>query len=493
MTNLRFPPFAALLIGGAATLAGCSDQPVATAPAARANASVSAAPATHLVVFRNERAIPEDFAAQVAALGGSVDAAYPGVGIAAVSGLGEQGAAALRGHGAVAFVETDANVPFDAGPRRAGPEEEMIPDAEIATTGRPGHRAVLYRWQWNMQAINARPAWEAGFLGSPDVTVAILDTGIDPTLLDSEGLVDLERSRSFVAEDDSALAALYPGLHPISDLDGHGTNVALQVSSNARHFAGVTSRSTLMGVKVCSVYGYCGFGATMAGVVYAVDAGADVINMSLGGGFLKRDCAGCVAIINRVLRYAERSGVTVVVAAGNEAMDLDRNGGYYNMFCGAPHVVCVSATGATSMGFRNSGPFPDADSLAPYTNFGRSAISVAAPGGSYKLNPDGSIRSMARVFSACSRTAMHYNRQTGELEQTICSSLPDANMLTEYMGTSQSSAHVAGLAALLVERHGRNPARIRQAIESSADQLGSSGNDPYYGRGRINVARALGL
>jgi hypothetical protein len=44
-----------------------------------------------------------------------------------------------------------------------------------------------------------------------------------------------------------------------------------------------------------------------------------------------------------------------------------------------------------------------------------------------------------------------------------------------------------------VERHGRNPARIRQAIESSADQLGSSGNDPYYGRGRINVARALGL
>jgi subtilisin family serine protease len=493
MRNLRLPPFSVFLIGGAAALAGCSDQPVASAPAARANASVSAAPAAHLVVFRNERAIPDDFAAQVSALGGSVDAAYAGLGIAAVSGLGEQGVAALRGHAGVAFVEADANVPFDAGIRRMGPAEELIPDAETAVEGRPGHHSVLFRWQWNMQVINAQPAWEAGLMGSPDVTVAILDTGIDPTLLDSEELVDLERSRSFVAQDDSALAALYPGLHPISDLDGHGTNVALQVSSRGRHFAGVTSRTTLMGVKVCSVYGYCGFGATLAGIAYAVDAGADVINMSLGGGFLKRDCAGCVAIVNRALRYAERAGVTVVVAAGNDAMDLDRNGGYYNMFCGAPHVMCVSATGATSTGRGPWGPFTDIDSPAPYTNFGRSAISVAAPGGSYKLNPDGSIRTRAPIHSDCSRTAMVYNRQTGQLDQTICSALPEANMLAEYLGTSQASAHVAGLAALLVERHGRNPARIRQAIESSADQLGSSGQDPYYGRGRINVARALGL
>lgn len=478
------------LLAAAASLAGCSDQPVATAAAARANAAP--APGAHLVVFRSERAIPDDFAARVAALGGSVDASYAGMGIAAVSGLDEQGAAALRGQPGVAFVEADANVAFEASPMQMGPAEEALPDAETASPERP-HHAVLYRWQWNMQAIQAAPAWRAGVLGSPDVTVAILDTGIDPTVLDAEGLVDLDRSRSFVPEDDAALAALYPGLHPISDLDGHGTNVALQVSSNARHFAGVTSRSTLMGVKVCSVYGYCRFGATLAGIAYAVDAGADVINMSLGGGFLKRDCSGCVAIINRALRYAESKGVTVVVAAGNEAMDLDRNGNYYNMFCGAPHVVCVSATGATDAGRRLSGPFTDIDSPAPYTNFGRSAISVAAPGGSYRLNPDGSFLSVAWVHSDCSRTAMYYNRQTGQLEKTHCSEYPDSNPTTSYIGTSQASAHVAGLAALLVERHGRNPARIRHAIETSADELGSPGVDPYYGRGRINVARALGL
>ncbi|HEX8432961.1 MAG TPA: S8 family serine peptidase [Longimicrobium sp.] len=473
-------------------MAGCSDQPVATTPAVRASASVAIAPAAHLVVFRNERGIPDDFAAQVGALGGSVDAAYAGLGIATVSGLSEQGVATLRGHGGVAFVETDASVAFDAGVRRAGPLEEMIPDVSTASTQQP-HFAPLYRWQWNMQAISARTAWEAGYLGSPDVTVAILDTGIDPTVLDAEGLVDLERSRSFVPEDDAALAALYPGLHPISDLDGHGTNVALQVSSNARHFAGVTSRSTLMGVKVCSVYGYCRIGATLAGIVYAVDAGADVINMSLGGSFLRRDCAGCGAIVDRVLRYAESNGVTVVVAAGNEATDLDRDGGSRNTFCGAPHVICVAATGATDAGFRRTGPFINIDSPAPYTNFGRSAISVAAPGGSYSLNADGSIRTQAPVYSDCSRTARNYNRATGQLEETYCSINAESNPTTEYLGTSQASAHVAGLAALLVERHGRNPARIRQTIQASADQLGSSGNDPYYGRGRINVARALGL
>ena len=60
-------------------------------------------------------------------------------------------------------------------------------------------------------------------------------------------------------------------------------------------------------------------------------------------------------------------------------------------------------------------------------------------------------------------------------------------------GTSMAAPHVAGLAALLVEKYGRNPAQIRHAIQSTADDLGENGTDPYYGRGRINVARALGL
>jgi subtilisin family serine protease len=53
---------------------------------------------------------------------------------------------------------------------------------------------------------------------------------------------------------------------------------------------------------------------------------------------------------------------------------------------------------------------------------------------------------------------------------------------------------VAGLAALLVARHGKgNPALIRARIVESADDLGEPGTDPYYGKGRINIARALGV
>jgi subtilisin family serine protease len=60
-------------------------------------------------------------------------------------------------------------------------------------------------------------------------------------------------------------------------------------------------------------------------------------------------------------------------------------------------------------------------------------------------------------------------------------------------GTSQAAPHTTGLAALLVEKVGKNPDRIRNLLQQSADDLGQPGTDPYYGKGRINVARALGL
>jgi subtilisin family serine protease len=61
-------------------------------------------------------------------------------------------------------------------------------------------------------------------------------------------------------------------------------------------------------------------------------------------------------------------------------------------------------------------------------------------------------------------------------------------------GTSFAAPHVAGLAALLVAQLGHgNPALIRARILESADDLGKPGTDPYYGKGRINVARAFGV
>jgi subtilisin family serine protease len=62
------------------------------------------------------------------------------------------------------------------------------------------------------------------------------------------------------------------------------------------------------------------------------------------------------------------------------------------------------------------------------------------------------------------------------------------------VGTSQAAPHVAGLAALLVAEMGKDkPAQIKARIQQSAVDAGQTGTDPYFGKGRIDVARALGL
>src|SRR6185312_3035407 len=110
--------------------------------------------------------------------------------------------------------------------------------------------ATYYFVQWNMRAIHADRAWAAGKIGDAGVTVAIIDSGIDYDANDLNGLVDLSRSRSFVTSDNELRAQYFAGRNDISDFNGHGTNVATQVSSNAVDFAGVTARTTLIGVKV---------------------------------------------------------------------------------------------------------------------------------------------------------------------------------------------------------------------------------------------------
>jgi subtilisin family serine protease len=315
-------------------------------------------------------------------------------------------------------------------------------------------------------------------LGSADVTVAILDTGIDYTYPDLNGLVDLTRSVSLIPEDDEYVDFFFPGKHHVTDIHFHGTHVAATVASNALVAAGVTSQTTLMGVKVCSaVLGGCPFSAVIGGFLYAVDSGADVINMSLGGGWPKAGNGWYVGYINRTFNYAKETGVTVVVAAGNDAIDLDHNQNMYATYCDAPNVICVSATGpASSEGV--TGPWYEVDSPAAYTNYGRSAITVAAPGGT-GTNSDPVTGENANpggwVYAACSQTS---------LVVPICQT---GYYIIGANGTSMASPHVAGLAALVVEDVGRNPAEVRARIQRYADDLGQPGTDPYYGKGRINV------
>jgi subtilisin family serine protease len=482
----RYTLLSALLAAG--TLAGCADVagPTATAAPRAAAHSLAQENGQHVVVFKGN-GIPAGFAAQVEALGGTVTYTHAGVGFAIVSGLDDAAASQVGRLGGVSGVQADEVFQLEFPVEAAGADLDLVAQSQADPA-----TAARYGFQWNMRLINADDAWAAGKLGSPGVTVAILDSGLDYDAPDLNGLVDLSRSASFVPSDNAITATYFPGRHPVNDYNGHGTNVATQVSSKAVALAGVTSRTTLIGVKVLGQNNGGSLAGVLAGITWAADHGADVANMSLGGSFAKAGNGAFVGLINRTLAYANRQGMLIVVSAGNGTSNLDHDGNLLVQWCAEPHVLCVSSVGpATAM--------LNQDAPAFYTNFGRSAISVAAPGGNADA-ANGSPPSprpwgndfASWVWSFCAKYRIAGFTAAGTPILTPCTA---GNRLSGFIGTSQASPHVAGLAALLIAEHGysKQPAAVKHAIEQSALDLGSTGTDPYYGRGRIDVARALGL
>src|SRR5437899_8857680 len=363
-----------------------------------------------------------------------------------------------------------------------------------------------------MRAVRADVAGAHGVAGSSGGSIFMLDSGIDPHHADTEGRVDATRSLDLLGTFDAQLEdgttvpfteadtvqKYFPGKEVYTDLFFHGTHTGATVSSNAARAAGVTSRTTLVAVKVCGYINECPFSSILNGVIYAANNGADVINMSLGGAFTKAGNGRFVGLLDKVFNYARSKGVTVVVSAGNEAADLDHDGNTYQSFCNTPSVICVSATGPTSDARgnllpltnpdRRTGPWTDVDAPAFYSNFGRSAINVAAPGGNTSRGPALPLPAgrQTAVWAACSGTMVA--RTTAGVTVLVACTLP----VIGSQGTSMAAPHVAGTAALLVSILGRNPSQIKARIQQSADNVAGNGTTPFYGKGRLNVARAVG-
>jgi subtilisin family serine protease len=370
------------------------------------------------------------------------------IGVVVTTGLSDADAAAIAGKNAVTRDYVGQWVSDSVSLSSA-----TVSTPIDVTSAKPPQTAAFLSLQWNMFQIHAPEAW-TNHTGIPSVRVAILDTGIDPDHLDMQGLIDVAASRAFVPST--------MGPPAWADDYFHGTFVSSIVTSNNFGVAGVAPNVTLIAVKVLGATGSGPVGAIIAGIYYATDVGAQVINMSLGLG-LPKNAPGASTLLsafNRAINYAHAHGVLVVSAAGNEAIDLQHDRNFVELPCEAGVQVCVSATG-------------NGDTHASYSNFGVSAINVAAPGG------DGPPSTATWILGPCSS-------RSSVPQFAGCKNRVSYIIAT---GTSASAPHVSGLGALLDSQFGGtlNGSQLLTLIQQNADDIGKPGTDQFFGKGRINV------
>ena len=261
----------------------------------------------------------------------------------------------------------------------------------------------------------------------------------------------------------------------------HGTHVAATVASNNVSVAGVAPKVTLIAVKVLNLLGSGSFESVASGILHASGpANADVINMSLGADVDPNEegVPALLKFMSRVIKQAEKHGAIVISAAGNSALDLDQ-GSVVATPC-EQSTICVSATGPLLQ--------QNFDQPATYTNFGITAIEVAAPGGNATDN-DSEYQTEDLMIGACSRRA-------SEATLNVCRANTDGVVYFYAFaaGTSMATPHVAGQAALIKSQNPTLSVKgLRARILNTADDVQAPGRDVYTNNGRINVARALGL
>lgn len=465
-----------LVLFGALTLllAGCADNTGPAAPSAvappRSGVAIlqsSGAPdfqaTDHFIVKYSGSNMPDEANKLIAAAGGSMYRQWPEIGYGIVGGIGDEAAGRLRGVVGITGVTQDVVL-------RWIPvvDQSSLQTLTAPTTQTDQHGAFFFaRFQWYLRQIDADQAWLTTNQGAGE-KVAILDTGTDPRHRDLRpnplraGRIDLTNSRSVLSSTSPCGPA---DQNTINDFNFHGTFVSALVASQGINMGSTAPDASLIAVKVLNCRGTGSFGDVITGIVYATNAGANVINMSLGA-LIGRKLPGADNLIDAMqaaVDFAARKGVMVVAAAGNDALNFDDLPDALNQ-AGVIHIPSmlknVLSVGATApIGQMNF------DTPTSYTNFGKRGVDVMAPGGAFVSG--GQIEDL--ILSACS--------------SFVC---PGSSFYVLAAGTSASSPLAAGTAAVALSE-GQNP---EHCIIAGADRITGLGNDPLFGRGRINVLGA---
>ena len=304
--------------------------------------------------------------------------------------------------------------------------------------------------QWYLEKIDLARAWDYG-TGSKNVTVAIIDTGIHSSH------VELDDRRVIYGFDITTNRPIQS--YTDSDDNGHGTAVAGligAITNNKRGIAGVNWNVNLMPVKALKADGTGSISTVAAGIIWAADNGADIINLSLGGTGFGNDQTLYNAII-----HAYKAGAIIVSAAGN---DLAEHGN--NLDESPVYPVCADGGDNMIIGVAAT---DEEDKKADFSNYGRNCIDIMAPG--------------KRILTTA-----------------YLPSDPSNNVLIYGSGTSLAAPLVSGVAALLkANRPELTNSQIKSIILNTADNIddlnqtscmGLSCNG-FLGRGRLNALSAL--
>ncbi|WP_312878116.1 S8 family serine peptidase [Lentzea indica] len=297
-------------------------------------------------------------------------------------------------------------------------------------------RPIRVALEQTTKQVGAPAAWQKGLDGK-DVTVAVVDTGIDANHLDVAGKITA--MENFSDETD------------VVDRHGHGTHVASTVAGTGAasqgRYKGVAPAAKLVIAKVFDGAGEASTSQVMAGIEWAARSGAKIVNLSLGGDVTD----GSDELSALVDRLSAETGVLFVVAAGN------------NGPAGRSVTTPGTATSALTVGAVDR-----QNKLAPFSSTGPRI-------GDAHVKPEINAPGVGVVAARAASTGM---------------GAPVSDLYTAASGTSMATPHVAGAAALLAQQHPDwNAQTLKNALVTSAADVGM----PWYeqGAGRLDVAKAI--
>lgn len=321
----------------------------------------------------------------------------------------------------------------------------------------------LYSLQWNFHKLGMERTWDINRGADSAVVVAVLDGGV--AYLDKGNFREAPDlvGTNFVAPHDF----IWDDDEPV-DFGGHGTHVTgtiAQRTGNGLGVAGMAFNVSIMPVKTIAdeideALGAPNLGtsATVAEAIhYAVDHGANVINMSFGG-------PGDSTVEHDAMAYALSKGVFLAAAAGNSG-DTGNEPSF--PAASASEFEGLVAVGALDYNFNR----------APYSN-SNAYVEIAAPGGNLEVDADGD------------------GYPDGILQETLDLDLVSHGIFNQFgyfflQGTSMAAPHVSGLAALLVKQGVKSPKAVEAIIEATATDVGPAGRDNDTGFGVINPRAAI--